>query len=153
VKFSGRYTGAKLSPGNVEDVDADLAQPCGGLVMIIPARIIQTVRWVARGSGTLLLALVAAIALGEGFPNPLRLSAAESQMMVAMLTIIAGLAAAWRWEGIGGGLVLGGLSVFSLVNHGMPVNLFFLPVLATGLMYVLCWWSHHAWLTPGTAAA
>ena len=54
--------------------------------------------------------------------------------------MIAGQIAAWKWEGIGGLLILGGFGLFAIVNHGVPLNVVFGPWLATGLLYSACWW-------------
>jgi hypothetical protein len=46
----------------------------------------------------------------------------------------------WKWEGIGSLLILGGLALFAIVNHGVPLNMVFGPWLFTGLLYLVCWW-------------
>ena len=51
----------------------------------------------------------------------------------AMLTMIAGQIAAWKWEGIGGGLIVGSFVLFALANHGVPLNIVFVPWLAAGI--------------------
>jgi hypothetical protein len=90
--------------------------------------------------GTAILALAVAIAIGEGVPNPLAQPVEVNLLSVALLTMMVGLIVAWRWEGIGGLLVLGGFGVFAAVNHGIQFNVVFGPLLATGLMYLACWW-------------
>ena len=50
-------------------------------------------------------------------------------LFVAMLTMVAGLIAAWKWERIGGLLILGGLAFFAVVNHGIRFNVVFGPML------------------------
>jgi len=96
--------------------------------------------WTAPILGTAILALVVAIAIGEGVPNPLTQPLGVNLLTVAMLTIVIGLLAAWKWEGIGGLLILSGFAAFAIVNHGIPLNVVFGPLLVTGLMYLGCWW-------------
>jgi len=96
-------------------------------------------RWTARTIGTLLLLLIAIFAMGEGMPNPLSLSIRELLLFAAILSMIVGQIAAWKWEGIGGVLILGGFAFFCIVNHGIPLNIVFGPWLLTGLIYLGCW--------------
>jgi hypothetical protein len=57
-----------------------------------------------------------------------------------MLTMIVGQVVAWKWEGVGGLLVLGAFVLFAVVNHGVPLNVVFGPWLLTGLLYLACGW-------------
>jgi len=97
--------------------------------------------WTARVVGTAILALIAAIAIGEGV-HPARLfeTLPVALLTVAMLTMVVGLVVAWKWERIGGVLILGGLAFFAVVNHGVRLNLVFGPMLAVGLLYLGCGW-------------
>ena len=47
--------------------------------------------------------------------------------------MVVGLIVAWKWERIGGLLILGGLAIFAVVNHGVRLNLVFGPMVAVGL--------------------
>jgi hypothetical protein len=96
-------------------------------------------RWTARILGTLLLVLIAAFAIGEGVPNPLHGSVAENLLTAAFLAMIVGQIAAWKWEGIGGLLIVGSLALFAVVSHGVPLNVIFGPWLLTGLLHLACW--------------
>jgi hypothetical protein len=101
-------------------------------------------RWIARIIGIALLGLVAAFAIGEGVPNPLRGSLPEKLCHVGLLTMIVGQILAWKWEGLGSLLILGGFALFAIVNHGVPLNIVFGPWLVTGLLYLVIWL---CWLT------
>ncbi len=101
---------------------------------------VTVVRWTARTIGIALLGLIVAFAIGEGVPNPLRGSVPENLLTIGLLTMIAGQILAWKWEGIGSLLILGGLALFAIVNHGVPLNIVFGPWLFTGLLYLVCWW-------------
>ncbi len=103
-------------------------------------RILTVARWTARLLGTAILVLIVAFAIGEGLPNPLAQPLAVNLLFAAMLTMMVGLVLAWKWEGIGGLLILGGLAFFAIVNHGVPLNIIFVPWLLTGLLYLGCGW-------------
>ena len=103
-------------------------------------QILSVARWTARIIGTLLLLLIAIFAIGEGVPNPLILSQRENLLTAALATMIVGQIAAWKWEGVGGVLILGGFAFFSIVNHRISLNIVFGPWLLTGLIYLACWW-------------
>ena len=97
-------------------------------------------RWTGRVIGTAILALIVAIAVGEGLPNPFTQPLDVNLLSVAMLAMITGLIVAWKWEGVGGLLILGGLGFFAAVNHGVRLNVVFGPMLLTGLLFLFCWW-------------
>jgi hypothetical protein len=110
------------------------------MVLCSEQNAVTVLRWVARVLGTALVLLIAAFAVGEGVPNPLHSSLAVSLCHVGMFAMLAGQIVAWRWEGVGGSLIIGSFVLFSVANHGMPLNIVFAPWLATGLFYHLCWW-------------
>ncbi|MGO9109709.1 MAG: hypothetical protein ACLP9L_10785 [Thermoguttaceae bacterium] len=103
-------------------------------------QIVFVARWTARIIGTLLLVLIAIFVIGEGVPNPSILSHRENLLTVAMLTMIVGQIAAWKWEGIGGVLILSSYFLFAIMNHGIPFNIVFGPWLLTGLLFLGCAW-------------
>ena len=106
---------------------------------------VAVLRWTARVVGVALLGLIVAFAIGEGVPNPLRGSLRENLLTAGLLTMVA-----WKWEGIGSLLILGGFALFAIVNHGVSLNVVSGPWLVTGLLYLICWWRGersdlHAW--------
>lgn len=109
--------------------------------MLYKGSVLAAAKWSARVVGTGILALIVILAIGEGV-HPVRMfeSLRVGLLTVAMLTMIVGQIAAWKWEGIGGGLILGSYVLFAVVNHGIPFNLVFGPWLLTGLIYLACGW-------------
>ena len=110
-------------------------------------RFVTLLRWTARGIGTALLVLFAIIATGEFRPNLLAVLPAiplrENLLGTALLAMLVGQILAWKWEGIGGVLILGALALFVTVNPGVHINSSLLVVgawVATGLLYSACWW-------------
>jgi hypothetical protein len=108
--------------------------------MPVPGLIVMVLRWTARAIGIGLLGLIAAFAIGEGPPNPLRGTIPERICYFAVLMMIIGQFMAWKWEGVGALLILGGYCLFAVVNHGASLNIVFGPWLVTGLLYLACWW-------------
>jgi hypothetical protein len=104
-------------------------------------QILTVARWTARLVGTAILALIAALAIGEGV-HPARLfeTLPVTLLTIAMLTMLVGIVVAWKWERIGGILILSGLAFFAIVNHGVKLSLVFGPMLAVGLLYLGCGW-------------
>ncbi len=102
--------------------------------------ILSVVRWTARIIGTAILLLIMAFAIGEGVPNPFAQPVRVNLLFAAMFTMVMGLILAWKWEGIGSLLILGGFAFFAVVNHGIKLNLAFGPMLAVGLIYSVCGW-------------
>lgn len=109
------------------------------MLALTERRITTAVRWTARTIGIALLALIAAFAIGEGVPNPLQGPPSVKLCHAAMLAMLVGQIVAWRREGIGGLMILGGFALFGVVNHGVPLNIVFGPWLLTGLLYLICW--------------
>ena len=101
---------------------------------------VAMLRWTARGIGTLIILLIAVLAVGEGVPNPLHPPTVVNFSFVALLVMLAGQVTAWWREGTGGALVLGGMAAFAVANHGVKLNAVFAPMLVTGVFYLLCGW-------------
>ena len=95
-------------------------------------------RWVARTISIPLLGLVIILAFGDGVPNPLTASLRENLFGAAVLLMLSGLVLAWKWEGIGGLLVLGGLVSFALADPFL-LPIVVAPWLVLGAAYLVCW--------------
>jgi hypothetical protein len=106
-------------------------------------------RWVARGLGLALILLVTLFFVGEGLisgemPNLLVMSLTEDLLLVTLLMTLLGIIVAWRWEGIGGLLVVGSVLLFESINaivsgywrFGVLDPLFYL----VGLLFLWDWW-------------
>lgn len=96
--------------------------------------------WTARIIGVALLILITAIAIGEGGPNPFTALLRENLLGLAFLTMTLGLLVGWKWEGIGGLLIVGGFALFAIVNRPFRINAVIVMWVVTGLMYLVCWW-------------
>ena len=96
-------------------------------------------RWTARVLGTLMVLLFLAFLIGEGPPNPSKLSNADRLQFLGLLALFFGLAIAWKWEGQGGLLSIAGLAlIVALGRTHLTMWTFWLPA-AIGLVHVICW--------------
>lgn len=97
------------------------------------------IRWSARVLGTAMLLLVTFIAIGEGGPpNPWAQPWRVNLELHLMLAIWLGLLLAWKWEALGGVLVVGGVIAFCLLE-GRPPNGVFLMMLIASVAYLCAW--------------
>jgi hypothetical protein len=108
-----------------------------------------TARWSGRILSVFLICTMAAFAIGEGQPQHLR----EMALGIALWTMLQGLVLAWKWEGLGGCLILGGFAAFAIVNGGLRINwhnpllvlldnpLLIFPI--AGLLFLFSWWNKY----------
>lgn len=100
--------------------------------------VVVTCRWTARTIGIPLFGLLVILTLGDGVPNPLTASPRENLFGAIVLTMLFGLVLAWKWEGVGGLLILGGLALFATANEPSLLTIVVAPWLVTGLLYLVC---------------
>ncbi len=55
------------------------------------------------------------------------------------LMMLFGLILAWKWEGVGSLLVLGGLGLFAAAGETFLLYIIWAPWLVTGLAHLACW--------------
>ena len=112
-------------------------------------RIIFWLRWPPRliGLGLALLVLFTTIRdylVGEPLPTRVDMTLPAVLMFIGMLTMIVGAVLAWRWEGFGGILVLGGALLFGLVNslnHAtLRIGIIEPTFAVVGILFLACWW-------------
>jgi hypothetical protein len=104
---------------------------------------LNSLRWFARFWGLAFAALILALSLGEGF-NPGKLS--KKELVLAALFAVAwlGLLLGWKWEGLGGTMVVVGIAGFCAVHfavtgYGRFPGWAFLLVSVPGLLYLWSW--------------
>ena len=94
--------------------------------------------WLVKGVGLAVLGLLLAIFIGEGPPNPFKLSARELFIMVMLLITLAGLAlAVWR-QLIGGIVILAGVASYTIFS-GIEHNWVFYAFWLIGPLNIICW--------------
>lgn len=107
---------------------------------------VKIFRWVARVTALVMVVFILLMFIGEGivdgFGGLLALTLRESLMMAAFVVVFLGLLLGWRWEVLGGGLVIGGMAVFYWLDYAFsgtfPRGPYFLIIVIPGLLYLLC---------------
>lgn len=99
------------------------------------------VRWVARFSSLMIVALVVVLFIGEGGFNPLALSVEEGLEMILLAMAIIGLLLGWLWETAGGFVVVLSVAGFYGVERVMsgrfPRGWALLAVAVPGILFLL----------------
>jgi hypothetical protein len=104
---------------------------------------LRALRWSARVLSILVVGIVLLAAAGEG----LNLSHFTGRELVLFLFfpfgVCLGMALAWRWEGLGGGVTLASLAAFYLVDRltssSFPRGFALVALAAPGFLFLLCW--------------
>ncbi len=104
----------------------------------------QTIRWIARIGAALIAGMILIIFIGEGisegFGPLIQMSLRETAMMAAFIIVFLGLIIGWKWEILGGSLIVGGMAAFYLLDFlfsgTFPRGPFMLVILLPGLLYV-----------------
>lgn len=100
--------------------------------------------WAARILGSLLAALVLVIVVchafsEEGLPDPFSQPPGVTLEFLGLFAVWAGVVLAWKWEGVGGLLTIGGVIIFHIVEGRLWLNWVFGLFGLVGIMFLLCW--------------
>jgi len=80
----------------------------------------RIIRWIARIWAILMFAFMLFMFIAhiveDGVDPVLNFSARDSLMMISMVISVIGLALAWKWELLGGIMILGGMAAFYLFD-------------------------------------
>jgi hypothetical protein len=91
--------------------------------------------WTVKVIGAALFLLIAAIFIGEGPPNPFKLTARELFLMISLLVTLAGIVAAF-WNQLYGGIaILAGMVPFLGELHQWILYAF----IGIGILNIICW--------------
>ena len=105
----------------------------------------STIRWIARIWGSLILAFVLFFLLlhlfgndesGEGF----RSAGEVIQFLCFPISAIIGLGLAWKWEGLGGLITVGGMIVLAILRPDMIIDISTIAILIPGLLFIIYWY-------------
>ena len=95
--------------------------------------------WLVKGVGAAVLLLVLAIFIGEGSPNPFKLTGRELGFMLIFLITITGLALAlWR-QLMGGIVILAGIACITII-FGIQNSWVFHAFWLIGVLNIICGW-------------
>ena len=103
---------------------------------------VSTVRFLAHLFSVLLIVVVILLALGETFPGSTNSTSREILLTLSLLITLVGLFAAWKWEGVGGSLIILGFLLFLIFNSVfsdfLQLGFFFLLFPLTGILFLFC---------------
>ncbi len=106
------------------------------------------IRWIARiwGSLSLVFMLVFVVAhlwaaiTGKGEPIGRFNSTSEMVSFIFFpVSIMIGLAVAWKWEGLGGLIATGGIIVFQIMRPDLLLDAAINALAAPGLLFLIYW--------------
>lgn len=101
----------------------------------LPQYVLTTSSWLTKAVGLALLLLVVTIAIGEGPPNPFKLSSRELILLISLLVSLAGTILVLWNQLIGGIAILGGMILFMGETHQWVFWAFAL----VGVLNIVCW--------------
>src|ERR1017187_343274 len=114
-------------------------------------RIAVAGRWTARIAGTLLFLLVLAFFFGEGPPDLSRLTSTERLQFLGMAALFLGLVIAWKWEGLGGLITVGGFTFLVAISAShLRMWAFCVPAIV-GAVHIVSWGRLRAGAPAGLA--
>ena len=105
----------------------------------------RIIRWTARIWASLMAAMIAVIFVGhaveDGIGPFLNMTIRDSLMMVVFAATWFGLVLGWKWERLGGFLIVGGMAVFYLFDYllsgSFPQGAFFSVIAFPGVLFLL----------------
>jgi hypothetical protein len=103
--------------------------------------IVRMARWVARIAGSAMVVLFVAFAAGEGLPHWNTLATRERLIFLAWACVLAGLAAAWKWEGFGGALALVGAGLLCAGDAGLARVWLVWICAGAAALHLACWFT------------
>jgi len=101
---------------------------------------INTLRWIARITGGILLLLILTFMIGEGFPNPINLTVDEQKAMAALFMMEVGIIVAFKWELPGSILAIAGYLFFAFIEKNIIIGPVFPFFFIVGALFLFCWW-------------
>jgi hypothetical protein len=108
-----------------------------------PLVLLSGLRWMATVWSILAVGVVLVFAIGEGL-NLSRFTGHELVLFIFFpVGVCLGLVLAWRWEGLGGGIAVGSMAAFYLVERltsaSFPRGFAFAALAAPGFLFLLSW--------------
>lgn len=101
-------------------------------------RVFSVLRWTARTAALALTAVLLAMLLRAPAADA-PLAATPGVPLAALIAALTGLLLAWFWEGPGAALILLSFLLYSVANRSVPVNVVFMALLLTGVLFLFSW--------------
>jgi hypothetical protein len=108
--------------------------------MITKNQITKLILWAARIWGSLSLAFLVFMILGDLFGTERSIGSGHSASFLFFpVSTIIGLSIAWKWEGIGGLITIGGIIGFHILRPDLFLDLMIDGLAAPGLLFLIYW--------------
>lgn len=101
--------------------------------------IISIIRWLARFMGVFLFLFFAWFAIEFGIDDPSNMNPQLAKLFYTHMIMMFALVIAWRFELLGGLILVIGYSYFSLINHTFWTNLIYPIFFFIGLLHLISW--------------
>ena len=105
----------------------------------------KIIRWIARIWAALMAAFLLFMAVGnavmDGIGPVFHLTFRESLMMAAFVIVFLGLILAWKWERLGGWMIIAGMAAFYIFDFAFsgsfPRGFIFFIIALPGFLYLI----------------
>ncbi len=111
----------------------------------------KILRWIARIWASLMAAMILFIFIGDaaadGIGPIFHLTFREILMMAAFLIVFVGLVLAWKWERLGGWMIVGGMLAFYSLDFAFsgafPRGATFLIIAMPGILFLISFYANN----------
>ncbi len=107
--------------------------------------IISIIRWLARFLGVFLFLFFAWFAIEFGIDDPNLMSPQLVKLFYTHMAMMIALVVVWRFELLGGIILVVGYSYFSIINHTFWTNPIYPIFFFIGLLHLLSWVFRYGW--------
>jgi hypothetical protein len=97
----------------------------------------NVIRWIARTLSVLILAFHIASFLGDR--SSVTLTAMDTIKLILWAIILLGMIIAWKWEGIGGLIIIGGFIIQGIINPIIFSAWVMWIAPFTGILFLIYW--------------
>ena len=97
----------------------------------------NVIRWTARTLSVLILAFFILSFLGDR--SSATLTAMDTIQLILWAIILLGAVIAWKWEGIGGLIIVGGFIIKAVINPKIFSMWAMWVAPFTGILFLICW--------------
>lgn len=109
----------------------------------------KIIRWIARIWAALMAAFILFMFIGnaavDGIDPIFHLTFRESLMMAAFVIVFIALILAWKWERLGGWMIIGGMAAFYFLEFvfsgDFPRGPFFLIIALPGILFLISYYA------------
>ena len=109
----------------------------------------KVIRWIGRIWAAVMAAFILFMFIGDavmdGIDPLFHLVFRESLMMAAFVIVFIGLILAWKWERLGGWMIVGGMTAFYILDFAFsgdfPRGPFFLIIALPGILFLISFYA------------